>query len=283
MDRSNPRRRVSVIGGSSRQWTVAMEQSASLLHSPRHASSRTHRRHWPARRCARGCLQRAANWRARRQQLENCGAWPGGCHCGLRRIAGTALERSGPGESSRIPSRRAHLSERPPGARYSRGAWNAGAPSLDHLFLQPARLRSGRCSLSTRQRRAENTAPSMTGCVVREFRPDDLPALKQLTVESFAGVTLEQNVEVTLGLLAGHDWRWRKARHIDEDVEANPNGIFVAEAEDAVAVSLVGYITTRIDPAAGKGRIPNLAVAENWRGRGLGAALIERALDYFRA
>jgi len=123
----------------------------------------------------------------------------------------------------------------------------------------------------------------MTGCVLREFRPDDLPALKQLTVESFAGVTLEQNVEAKLGLLAGHDWRWRKARHIDEDVEANPNGIFVAEAEDAVAVCLVGYITTRIDPAAGKGRIPNLAVAENWRGRGLGAALIERALDYFRA
>lgn len=118
----------------------------------------------------------------------------------------------------------------------------------------------------------------MNGCAIRLFRPDDLQALKQLTVDSFAGVTLEQNIEEKLGTLAEHDWRWRKARHVDEDVAANPAGIFVAEAEGKI----VGYITTRIDPEAGRGRIPNLAVAADWRGHGLGRELIERALDYFR-
>ena len=119
----------------------------------------------------------------------------------------------------------------------------------------------------------------MNGCIIREFRPDDSPSIKQLTVDSFAGVTLEQNVEEKLGILADHDWRWRKARHIDEDVEANPTGIFVAVSENRV----VGYITTRIDRDAGKGRIPNLAVAETWRGKGLGGQLINHALDYFRS
>ena len=112
----------------------------------------------------------------------------------------------------------------------------------------------------------------------RDFRSDDLEAIKQLTVESFAGVTLEQNVEQALGILNGRDWRWRKARHIDDDVRANPAGVFVAESEGRV----VGYIKTLLDRDAGKGRIPNLAVAAEFRGHGLGRRLIEHALDYFR-
>jgi ribosomal protein S18 acetylase RimI-like enzyme len=113
----------------------------------------------------------------------------------------------------------------------------------------------------------------------RTYRPDDLEAIKQLTVESFGGVTIEETIEASLGILNGHDWRWRKARHLDEDVAANPVGIFIAESDG----HMVGYITTRIDREAGKGRIPNLAVVEEFRGQGLGRKLIEHALDYFRA
>ena len=113
---------------------------------------------------------------------------------------------------------------------------------------------------------------------IRVYRPDDLEPIKQLTIDSFVGVSLEQNIEDQLGVLAGRDWRWRKARHIDEDVQANPTGIFVADDRGRV----VGYITTRLDRAAGRGRIPNLAVAADQRGRGLGRRLIEHALDYFR-
>jgi ribosomal protein S18 acetylase RimI-like enzyme len=114
---------------------------------------------------------------------------------------------------------------------------------------------------------------------IRLYRPDDLEAIKRLTAEAFAGVTLEENVEEKLGLLRGHDWRWRKARHIDDDVAANPAGIFVAQSQGRI----VGYITTLIDREAGKGRIPNLAVAAEFRGQGLGRQLIERVLDYFRS
>jgi ribosomal protein S18 acetylase RimI-like enzyme len=114
--------------------------------------------------------------------------------------------------------------------------------------------------------------------VIRGFRPEDLPELERLTVASFAGVTLEENVERALGVLQGRDWRWRKARHVADDAAAYPQGLFVAEDGG----DIVGYISTTIDRAAGKGRIPNLAVAPAWRGRGLGRRLIEHALDSFR-
>jgi ribosomal protein S18 acetylase RimI-like enzyme len=113
---------------------------------------------------------------------------------------------------------------------------------------------------------------------IRLYRPDDLEALQQLTVESFTGVTLEQNVEQALGVLNGHDWRWRKARHVAEDAAANPAGLWVAEADGRI----VGCISTLIDRETGRGRIPNLAVAADFRGRGLGRQLIEHALDSFR-
>jgi ribosomal protein S18 acetylase RimI-like enzyme len=121
-------------------------------------------------------------------------------------------------------------------------------------------------------------SPAPDHVIIRDYRPGDLETIKRLTVESFAGVTLEQNIEQVLGILNGRDWRWRKARHIDDDVAANPAGVFVAEAQG----SAVGYITTLIDRESGKGRIPNLAVATEFRGQGLGRQLIEHALEYFR-
>jgi ribosomal protein S18 acetylase RimI-like enzyme len=114
--------------------------------------------------------------------------------------------------------------------------------------------------------------------ILRHYRASDLETLKRLTVESFSGVTLEENVEQALGILNGRNWEWRKGRHVEEDAGAHPGGIFVAES----AGEIVGYISTRIDREAGKGRIPNLAVAAQQRGQGIGRQLIERALEYFR-
>ena len=114
---------------------------------------------------------------------------------------------------------------------------------------------------------------------IRQFQSADLDAIKAITIEGFTDVSLDHALEEKLGgELAGHDWQWRKARHIDDDVAAHAIGIFVAEAEGKV----LGYISTGIDREAGKGRIPNLAVAATARGHGIGRALIEHALDYFR-
>lgn len=125
-----------------------------------------------------------------------------------------------------------------------------------------------------------NSHPSKTAAdpVIRVCDAGERDALRTLVLESFDGVTLEQDIEEALGILHGHDWRWRKARHVDDDLAAYPAGVFVAVIGD----TLVGCVTTRIDTEAGRGRIPNLAVAKEWRGRGLGRRLIEFALDGFR-
>jgi ribosomal protein S18 acetylase RimI-like enzyme len=114
--------------------------------------------------------------------------------------------------------------------------------------------------------------------VIRLYQPGDLDAMKRITVEGFDGTAIDQSVERALGVLGGRDWRWRKARQIEEDCEAHPAGVFVAEENGRV----IGYITTRVDREASKGRIPNLAVDESARGRGLGRQLLEYALAYFR-
>ncbi len=114
--------------------------------------------------------------------------------------------------------------------------------------------------------------------MIRPYESSDLEELKRITIEGFDGIAIDQNVETAIGVLNGHDWRWRKARHVDEDICANPSGVFVAEEGP-----ILGYISTRLDYEAGKGRIPNLAVDKAVRGRGIGRSLIEHAINYLRS
>ena len=113
---------------------------------------------------------------------------------------------------------------------------------------------------------------------IRNYRPEDLETLKRITVEAFDGVSIDRNLEGLFGPIHGHDWGWRKARHIDEDVQRDPLGVFVAETGGRV----VGYVTTWMDREAGLGFIPNLAVEADVRGQGIGRELLLHALDHFR-
>lgn len=113
---------------------------------------------------------------------------------------------------------------------------------------------------------------------IRHYRPEDLAILRQITVDSFGSVALDQMLEDRLGIWNERDWKTRKADHIDDDCLAHPEGCFVAEREGQI----LGYITTRIDLKNAMGRIPNLAVVEQARGLGLGRRLIHHALDHFR-
>jgi ribosomal protein S18 acetylase RimI-like enzyme len=116
--------------------------------------------------------------------------------------------------------------------------------------------------------------------MIRPYRDTDRDTVKAITVEAFGGVAIEHAIEQRFGMVADHDWRWRKARHIDADVEASGAVNWVAEDESG---AVVGYVTTRIDREAGVGFIVNLAVRADQRGQGVGRQLIEHALDHFRA
>lgn len=109
---------------------------------------------------------------------------------------------------------------------------------------------------------------------IRPYRPSDLETLKTITSICFDGVCIDQNIEQLYGLIHGKDWRWRKERHIDDDVEINAAGVLVAESDGQI----VGYVSTRVDTATRIGGIPNFAVLPAFQQQGIGRRLLEEAV-----
>ena len=119
----------------------------------------------------------------------------------------------------------------------------------------------------------------MADMVIRAYRQADLEPLRQITMASFKDSSIDAKIEAVFGELNGTDWAWRKARHIDRDADAQPDGILVAEADGRP----VGFITSRYDRDTRVGWIPNLAILPEYQGRGVGKKLMQACLDRMRA
>ena len=117
--------------------------------------------------------------------------------------------------------------------------------------------------------------------LIRPYHETDRTALVELTVTSFRGVSIDHNVDLRLGPIAGRDWRWRKGRDLELDIDTP--GSELAVAVDQESGKAVGFVTMAVDHDTRIGWIHNLAVQDSVRGQGLGRRLIEHALDYFRA
>jgi ribosomal protein S18 acetylase RimI-like enzyme len=115
--------------------------------------------------------------------------------------------------------------------------------------------------------------------MIRTYREQDLDALRRITREVFGPGSIDYHLEKHFGLIRGRDWRDRKVRHIDWDLQTPRHAVFVKELDGAV----VGYVTVVLDAEAGIGRIVNLAVAEAAQNRGFAHELIEHALSWMRA
>ncbi len=114
--------------------------------------------------------------------------------------------------------------------------------------------------------------------MIRKYQPSDLETLRQITAICFEGVSIDKNIEDKFGVINGLDWKQRKMPHINDDVEANAAGVFVAEVDGAV----VGYITTYLNHRTKIGGIPNLSVHPQSQQQGLGTQLIDTALAYLK-
>ena len=116
---------------------------------------------------------------------------------------------------------------------------------------------------------------------IRPYREADRPAVRELTVSGFEGVSIDHGIDRELGPIVGRDWQWRKSRDIDRDIDVL--GAELAVAEDDESGAVVGYVTMQCDADTRIGWIHNLAVAAGVRGGGLGRRLLEHALSHFRA
>ena len=112
--------------------------------------------------------------------------------------------------------------------------------------------------------------------IIRRYEETDRESVKAITAICFEGVSIDYGIEAKYGPIDGKDWRWRKVRHIDDDITANAEGIFVAVENGEV----IGYVTSRVDHDSKIGWIPNLAVLPEYQQRGIGKNLIETALIY---
>jgi ribosomal protein S18 acetylase RimI-like enzyme len=114
---------------------------------------------------------------------------------------------------------------------------------------------------------------------IRACRPEDVETVVDITLRAFVPVSVDAMIEQVAGPLQGTTWQDRKGADVRGEIERNPEGCFVAEADGQV----VGFITTQVRPEWGLGRIPNLGVDPRYHGRGTGKALLRHAFTYFNS
>lgn len=113
---------------------------------------------------------------------------------------------------------------------------------------------------------------------IRHYEPSDEARVKELTITAFTGVSIEHNIENAWPSLLPVSWGERKWPMVAMDLTDHPEECFVVEFEGAV----IGYATTRINRTNSVGQIPDMAVDEKFRGKGIGRKLLEHCIQFFR-
>lgn len=114
--------------------------------------------------------------------------------------------------------------------------------------------------------------------LIRPWRPKDIDQIRHITLQVFGPSTFERNIEQRYGMIGGHDWQWRKTRHLDHDLALDNGQCLVAVVDSLV----VGYVTVSLDAESRIGIIPNLAVLKEYSNQGIGRALLDAAVEIMR-
>ncbi len=115
---------------------------------------------------------------------------------------------------------------------------------------------------------------------IRSFNPRDLVRLLEITTATFEEVSIDRNMEITLGSFGEGGWSTRKIAAVTEDCRIQPDGVFVAI--DSTSGEVIGYITTRLNDVSRIGWIPNLAVDPDHQASGVGTELLYHAIAFLK-
>ncbi|MBC7289551.1 MAG: GNAT family N-acetyltransferase, partial [Armatimonadetes bacterium] len=118
----------------------------------------------------------------------------------------------------------------------------------------------------------------MAELLVRQARPEDKGAIADITHRGWEGVTIGEAMEKRHGQLGPKTWREWKREEVVSDFERRPECFVVAELNGRV----VGYASYWYDERRRIGHVGNNGVAPDFRGRGIGTALIAAVLDRLR-
>ncbi len=115
--------------------------------------------------------------------------------------------------------------------------------------------------------------------IIREYRAADEQQVWKLTIDSFDGVSIDQNFDNLTGWSRSPGWEERKWAASVEVLRNSPENSFVAESDGRV----IGYVSCTVSPVTRIGRIMDLAVEQGHRRKGIASRLIERSLEHFHA
>ena len=115
--------------------------------------------------------------------------------------------------------------------------------------------------------------------IIRPYRATDEQPVRKLTIDSFDGVSIDQNFDNLTGWRRSPDWEERKWASSVEVLRDSPENSFVAESDGRV----IGFVSCTVSPVTRIGRIVDLAVEQSHRRKGIASRLIERSLEHFRA
>ena len=115
--------------------------------------------------------------------------------------------------------------------------------------------------------------------LIREYRADDERQIRKLTIDSFDGVSIDQNFDNLSGWRRSPGWEERKWAVSVQALRDSPENSFVAESDGRV----IGFVSCMVSTVTRVGRIMDLAVEQSYRRKGIGARLIARSLEHFRA
>ncbi len=146
---------------------------------------------------------------------------------------------------------------------------------LDFLMNMLKRLKSFSGKKYPIERGVSSGETRANGCVlIRSYSCTDRRDVLRIAEESFSGVSLDENIERRFEK-TGKSWVEHKKDAVDYDLQHNPSLTLVAEIDGKA----VGFVCSRMYPRRSTGHITNLAVDKQFRGRGVGRALVEETME----